>query len=68
MLPSLESEMKEILSQIRGGKPEVDTWLSSGSDLHILVDIHMSNGVHINQKNLSYVDLKRLIEKLEDLC
>ena len=47
--PSPESEMKEILSPIRDGKPEVDTRLSSGSELRILVDIRMSNGVHISQ-------------------
>ena len=51
--PSPESEMKEILSPIRDGKPEVDTLLSSCSELRILVDIRMSNGVHISQKNLS---------------
>ena len=42
--PSPESEMKEILSPIRDGKPEVDTRLSSGSELRILVDIRMSTG------------------------
>mgnify|MGYP004694453043 FL=1 len=28
----------------------------------------MTNGLHISQKNLNYQELKRLIEKLEDLC
>ena len=65
--PSPESEMKEILSPIRDGKPEVDTRLSSGSELRILVDIRMSNGVHISQKNLSYAGLKSLVEKLEGI-
>lgn len=37
-------------------------------DIHILVDIRMSNGIHIQQRNLSYDGLKRLVEKLEVLC
>jgi hypothetical protein len=36
--------------------------------IRILVDIRMSNGIHISQKNLSYQSLKSLVEKLEGLC
>lgn len=66
--PSPESEMKEKASPIPEGTPEVDTGLSSHTELRILVDIRMSNGVHISQKNLSYEGLKSLVEKLEGLC
>ena len=38
------------------------------TELRILVDIHMSNGVYLSQKNLSYEGLKSLVEKLEVLC
>lgn len=34
----------------------------------ILVDIHVSNGLHVRQKNLSYGELRQLVEKLEGLC
>ena len=34
----------------------------------IWVDIRISNGLHLSQKNLSYQDLVRMIEKLEGLC
>lgn len=34
----------------------------------IMVDIRMTNGIHIQQRNLSYDGLKRLVEKLEALC
>lgn len=34
----------------------------------IMVDIRMSNGIHIQQQNLSYDGLKRLVENLEALC
>ena len=66
--PSTKSEMTESPSPIPGLKPESDTRLSSHTELRILVDIRMSNGVHISQKNLSYEGLKSLVEKLEGLC
>lgn len=34
----------------------------------IMIDIRMSNGMHIQQRNLNYQSLKRLVEKLEVLC
>ena len=37
-------------------------------DVRILLDLRASNGLHLRQGNLSYVDLKRLVEKLEGLC
>ena len=36
--------------------------------VRILVEIRMTNGLHISQKNLSYQELKLLVEKLEGLC
>ena len=38
------------------------------SPVRILVGLRMTNGLHVSQKNLSYQELKRLIEKLEGLC
>lgn len=67
-VPSPESEMHEIPSPIPEQNREVDTWLSSPTELRIHVDIRMSYGVHISQKNLSYAGLKSLLEKLEVLC
>lgn len=46
--PSTESEMKERPSPIPERKPEVDTCLSSYTELRILVDIRMNNGAHIS--------------------
>ena len=65
---SPEAGMKEIASSSPEQKPEADTRFSSHAELRILVDIHMSNGVHLSQKNLSYEGLKSLVEKLEGLC
>lgn len=66
--PSPESEMREIPSPLPEGTAEVSPLLSSSTGLRIQVDIRMSNGVHISQKNLSYAGLKSLVEKLEVLC
>ena len=38
------------------------------SPVRILVEIRMSNGLHISRKNLSYQELAKLVEKLEGLC
>ena len=43
-----ELEIQEIPSPILERNLPVDTWLSSHTELLILVDIRMSNGVHIS--------------------
>lgn len=37
-------------------------------NLRIMIDLKMTNGMHIQQRNLSYDALKRLILNLEVLC
>ena len=37
-------------------------------EVRILLDLRVSNGLHLRQKNLSYPELKHLVEKLEGLC
>ena len=41
---------------------------TNDKSVRIWVDIRISNGLHLSQKNLSYQDLVRMIEKLEGLC
>ena len=36
--------------------------------VRIWVEIRISNGLHLSQKNLSYTDWVRMVEKLEGLC
>lgn len=48
--------------------PVQSTTEKKSSCVRILVDLRMTNGLHISQKNLNYQKLKRLIEKLEGLC
>ena len=57
-----EDPKKEIPSQ------EPSSTVTKPSCVRILVELRMTNGLHIFQKNLSYQELKRLIEKLEGLC
>lgn len=47
---------------------EQSTTEEKSSCVRILVELRMTNGLHISQKNLNYQELKRLIEKLEGLC
>ena len=49
-------------------KQEQASTVMKPSGVRILVELRMTNGLHISQKNLSYQELKRLIEKLEGLC
>ena len=41
---------------------------SNDNPVRIWIDIRISNGLHLSQKNLSYQDLVRMIGKLEGLC
>ena len=41
---------------------------STDNRIRIWIDIRISNGLHLSQKNLSYQDLVRMVEKLEGLC
>lgn len=54
-------------SQTLSAEPARSEVLSMG-DLRIMVDIRMTNGMHIRQKNLNYEALRGLVEKLEVLC
>lgn len=38
------------------------------SPVRIWIELRISNGLHLSQKNLSYRDLVRMVEKPEGLC
>lgn len=44
-----------------------DSGMGSGG-VRIMIDIRMSNGMHIQHRNLNYQNLRSLVEKLEGLC
>lgn len=41
---------------------------TSDKPVRIWVEVRMSTGLHLSQKNLSYRELVRMIKKLEGLC
>lgn len=47
---------------------EAQAAVSAREGLRIMIDIKMSTGMHIHQRNLSYAQLRGLIDKLEALC
>ena len=51
-----------------GEQPKPVSRSSDDNPVRIWIDIRISNGLHLSQKNLSYQDLVRMIEKLEGLC
>ena len=41
---------------------------SNENPMRIWIELRISNGLHLSQKNLNYQDLVRMIEKLDGLC
>lgn len=63
-LPTSTQEERNVESRPQE-QPSTET---KSSCVRILVELRMTNGLHLSQKNLSYQELKQLIEKLEGLC
>ena len=61
-MPEAEASA-EVLSKSTKANEE-----KRAADVRIWIEVRMSNGLHISQKNLSYRDLIVLVEKLEGLC
>ena len=51
--PPAEVDLVETSASILNQNPTSDSLVLSHTELRILVDIRMSNGVHVSQKNLS---------------
>ena len=62
-IPESKTEEKKQSDQSQRGSAII-----TDHPARIWIDIRMSNGLHLSQKNLSYQDLVRMIEKLEGLC
>ena len=62
--PGLTHEEKDKT----GDQPKPVSKSSTDYPVRIWIDIRISNGLHLSQKNLSYQDLVRMVEKLEGLC
>lgn len=68
--PSTAVEEATPAIPTRESIPDTKTTAVSDGDLEprIMVDIRMTTGLHIQQRNLNYHTLKRLVENLEVLC
>ena len=58
---------QESEKDLSASTPSMGGALSSPT-VRFMIDIHMTGGMHIQQRNLSYEGLKNLVEKLEVLC
>ena len=62
-VPESKTEEKKQSDQSQTG-----SGIITDHPVRIWIDIRMSNGLRLSQKNLSYQDLIRMVEKLEGLC
>lgn len=57
-------DAKDPLSVVQPG----NVFVGTDNPRRIWIEFRISNGLHLSQKNLSYRDLVRMVEKLEVLC
>ena len=62
-VPGSKTEEKKQSDQSQTGSSII-----TDHPVRIWIDIRKSNGLRLSQKNLSYQDLIRMVEKLEGLC
>lgn len=67
-IPSTASTTASLQNEESIGKSKTSSPTEINSQVKIMVDIRMTSGLHICQKNLSYQSLRKLVEKLEVLC
>ena len=63
-VPEIGHEEKSKTSD----QPQAASQSRKDNPVRIWIDIRISTGLHLSQKNLSYQDLVRMVEKLEGLC
>ena len=66
--PMEEEILKRDSETLESTSPCSEPETSSKEPVRIMVDIRMTNGMQIRQKNLSFGRLKKLVENLEGLC
>ncbi len=63
-----EEILKKDSETLESTSPCAEPVTSSNDPVRIMIDIRMSNGMQIRQKNLDFGRLKKLVENLEGLC
>lgn len=66
--PLEEEILKKDSETLESTSPCTEPVTSSNDPVRIMIDIRMTNGMQIRQKNLSFERLKKLVENLEGLC
>lgn len=66
--PAEEEILKRDLGELGVAEEDSKPTSSSRETVRIMIDIRMTNGMQIRQKNLSFGRLKKLVENLEGLC
>jgi hypothetical protein len=66
--PMEEEILKKDSETLESTSPCAEPVTSSNDPVRIMIDIRMSNGMQIRQKNLDFGRLKKLVENLEGLC
>lgn len=67
-VPELENEGKEASASADDQLSTCEAFAHNEASVRIMIDIRMTNGINIRQKNLNYEGLRALVEKLEVLC
>jgi hypothetical protein len=65
---SVSSEINHAEKSKTSDQPQTVSKIDNDNPVRIWIDIRISNGLHLSQKNLSYQDLVHVLEKLEGLC
>lgn len=66
--PMEEEILKKDSETLESTSLRAEPETSSNDPVRIMIDIRMSNGMQIRQKNLDFGRLKKLVENLEGLC
>lgn len=45
-----------------------DSSVSSSKEVKIMIDVRMTNGLHLSRRGMSYRELQELVANLEVLC
>ena len=65
---SVSPEINHAEKSKTSDQPQTVSKIDNDNPVRIWIDIRISNGLHLSQKNLSYQNLVRMVEILEVLC
>ena len=66
--PEEEKITEKAIREFEGHDCDIPDIPATKEEVRIMIDIRMTNGMQIRQKNLNLGRLKKLVENLEGLC